>query len=146
MKKIYVFGNPLIEEDSLPIKLIPSLQKVFPNIDFIVVDPNENFPPEGEKNITIIDTIQDIKKPSILDLEDLKEITNTPITPHDYDLSFHLFLLKKRKKIDRVRIIGIPSWYDRIKMVDIVLELERIISNLPAKNARHRTYRDQRRG
>jgi len=62
--KIYVFGNPLVEEDSLAIKLIPSLQKKFPNIQFVIADPNENFPPEGEKDLIIIDTVKGIKKPS----------------------------------------------------------------------------------
>ena len=88
--KIYVFGNPLVEEDSLAIKLIPSLQKKFPNIQFVIADPNENFPPKGEKDLIIIDTVKGIKKPRILDLVELEKISLTPISPHDYDLMLHL--------------------------------------------------------
>lgn len=42
--KIYVFGNILVDIDSLPIKLIPLLQKEFPDIEFCELDPSEDFP------------------------------------------------------------------------------------------------------
>lgn len=106
--KIYVFGNPLVKKDSLPLRLLPSLRKKFPKIKFIVTDPNENFPPAGEKNLIILDTVQGIKKPMILDLHDLEKNTKTPISPHDYDLLLHLLLLKKLGKVNIVRIIGVP--------------------------------------
>lgn len=107
--KVYVFGNPLIKEDSLPLKIIPNLKKKFPRINFIIYDPNENFPPKDEKNLLIIDTVIGINQPMLFDLNDLSEANKTPISPHDYDLLFHLQLLKKMKKINRVKIIGLPA-------------------------------------
>lgn len=106
--KIYIFGNPLIKEDNLPLKLIDKLKKKFPKIDFITTDPNENFPPKGEKNLIILDTVKGIKKPMILDLDDFENKKKTPVSTHDYDLLLHLLLLKKMKKINKVRIIGLP--------------------------------------
>lgn len=106
--KIYVFGNPLVREDSTPLKLLPQLKLKFPKIEFIVTDPNEDFPPEGEKDLLILDTVKGIKKPMLLDLNDLQSIQSTPISPHDYDLMFHLQLLLKLKKIKSAKIIGIP--------------------------------------
>ena len=106
--KIFVFGNVFIREDSLPIKLLPDLQKAFPKIEFIVTDPNDNFPPPGEKDLIILDTVKGIKKPMVLDLKDFEETGKTPISPHDYDLLFHLLLLRKLKRLNSVRIIGIP--------------------------------------
>lgn len=106
---IYVFGNPVVEKDSLPLKLLPYLKKAFSKIEFKQVDPNENFPPEGEKDLIILDTVLGIKKSTLLDLNDLAEKEKTPISLHDYDLLLHLLLLKKMKKIDRVTIIGIPA-------------------------------------
>jgi len=117
--KIYVFGNPLVKEDSLPLRLLPDLEKIFPEIDFIVTDPNENFPPKGEKDLIILDTVLGIKEPMILDLDDLQKQKKTPISPHDYDLLFHLILLKKRKLIEKVTIIALQSLYDRAKIVKI---------------------------
>lgn len=125
--KIYVFGNPLVAEDAFPLKLLPDLKKIFPGIQFVVTDPNENFPTVGEKDLIILDTVRDLKKPTLMNLDDLQKINQSPISPHDYDLLFHLLLLKKRKIVDKVKIIGIPSMYDRTKMVQEVL---RIISSL----------------
>jgi Ni,Fe-hydrogenase maturation factor len=107
--KIYVFGNPLVNKDSLPLKLLPELKKEFPKIEFIVADPNENFPPNGERDLIILDTVMGIKKPTILDLDDFQKNEKTPVSPHDYDLLFHLLLLKKTKKIREVKIIGLPE-------------------------------------
>ncbi|PIV09155.1 hypothetical protein COS31_01120 [Candidatus Roizmanbacteria bacterium CG02_land_8_20_14_3_00_36_15] len=106
--RIYVFGNLLVKEDSSSLKLLPELQKKFPKIEFIVVDPNENFPPAGEKDLIILDTVLGIKEPMILNLDNFQKQGKTPVSPHDYDLLFHLLLLKKIRKLNKVRIISIP--------------------------------------
>jgi Ni,Fe-hydrogenase maturation factor len=105
----YVFGNSLIEEDSLPLKIMDRLQLIFPEIKFVTVDPNEDFPPKNEKKLLIIDTIINIKKPSIFVIDDLEKVKKTPVSPHDYDLLFHLFLAKKLNKIESAQIIGLPT-------------------------------------
>ena len=107
--KIYVFGNPLVPEDSLPLRLLPQLRKQFPEIHFIMVDPNENFPPEGEQDLIILDTVKGISEVTLLDYSDLALIEKSPISPHDYDLLLHLLLLKKMGRIDNVKIIGFPG-------------------------------------
>jgi len=107
--RIYVFGNELLKEDSLPMKLLPELKKEFSQIDFIIADPNENFPPKGEKNLIILDTVKGIKEPLLLTYKNLEEIKKTPISPHDYDLLFHLQLMMKMGKIMSVKIIGFPQ-------------------------------------
>lgn len=111
--KIYVLGNPLVKEDSYPLELIPQLSKIFPWINFERVDPNENFPLKSEKKIIILDTIIGISQPVILDLDDLEEKGKTPVSLHDYDLLFHLLLLKKTGRLGQVIIIGIPELRDK---------------------------------
>lgn len=106
--KIYVFGNLLVKEDSAALKILPQLKKLFPQITFKVVDPNENFPPKNERQLIILDTVIGIEEPMVLDLSDFKRKRRMPISPHDYDLLVHLLLLKKMEKIDRVKIIGLP--------------------------------------
>lgn len=106
---IYIFGNPLLLNDSLPLKWKSRLKKLFPEIKFELADPNENFPRTGERNITILDTVVGIKEPMILDLDDFEKNKKSPISPHDYDLLLHLLLLKKLKKINSVKIIGLPN-------------------------------------
>ena len=53
---IYIFGNPDLQFDSLPIKILPKLQKKFPAIKFKIKDPNEEWANNG-KCLYIIDTI-----------------------------------------------------------------------------------------
>lgn len=124
--KIYIFGNELVKEDSLSIRLLPELKKQFPDINFIIADPNENFPPKDEKNLIILDTVINIKDPTIFDIDDFIKNKKTPISPHDYDLLFHLLLLKKLKRLNKVVIIGIPP----NKSINIIDEIRLLIIKL----------------
>lgn len=128
---VFVFGNPLLKKDSLPLTLLFNLKKQFPDIDFQIADPNENFPPEKEKELIIIDTVMGIKKPMILDLNDFKKNQTTPLSPHDYDLLFHLLLLKKLKKINDVKIIGIPT--KEMETKNILEKVSRLITKIKGK-------------
>jgi len=106
MKTIYIFGNPLLEEDSLPIKLVPELRKKFPEIKFVVQDPNENLKPEDGK-LFIIDTVLGINKVEIID--NLDRIQSDKIySAHDFDLGFNLKLLAKIGELKKVAIFGVP--------------------------------------
>jgi len=113
----------MVKEDNLGIKIIPELKKFYPEISFEIVDPNENFPPENEKNLTVIDTVEGLKKPKLFTLADLREFQKTPNSPHDYDLGMHLLLLKKLKKIDTVNIIGAPSGIDRKLFINWLIKV-----------------------
>lgn len=121
---IYIFGNPLLPNDSIPIKWKGSLEKLFPEIIFELVDPNENFPRMGIRNLVILDTVIGIDRPMILDLEEFEKNKKSPISPHDYDLLLHILLLKKLKKIDKVKIIGVPNKENK-KTFDKLVELIR---------------------
>lgn len=120
MLKIYVFGNSLVKEDTLPLEILPELKKKYPKIEFLVVDPNENFPPPGEKELVILDTVKGIEKPALFQLSDLQNMESSPISPHDYDVLFHLLLLKKLKKIDTAVIIGVPSKFKKEKLLELL--------------------------
>lgn len=112
--KIYVFGNSLVDEDSLPLKLLAQLKNAFPKTEFVIADPNENFPQENERDLIILDTVKGIKSPKIFRLDDIQKLKKSPDSPHDYDLGMHLLLLKKLKKINSVKIIGIPYPFKKI--------------------------------
>ncbi len=107
--KIYVFGNPLLDFDNLPMQLIPNLSKKFPNIEFTHIDPNENLKPTNKKLI-IIDTIINTKK--IIVIDDLNKIDKIESNPncsmHDFDLGFNLKLLKKIGDLKEILLFGLP--------------------------------------
>lgn len=122
--KIYVFGNPLLKEDSLPLILLPKLKEKFKNIKFIELDSTENLP--EEKNLVIIDTIINASK--VVILKDLDKINfEKRCSLHDCDLGFNLKLMKKMGKIRDVTIIGVPP---SIKEKIALKEISEIISSL----------------
>jgi len=123
-KTIHIFGNPLLDFDNLPLKLAPKLEKLFPDIDFIITDPNENLKPVN-KELIIIDTVEDIKKVILID--DIAKLeTQKLYSLHDFDLAFNLKLLQKIGELKRVMILGVPMEGDEKKILkQIAIELNR---------------------
>ncbi len=128
MKKIYVMGNLLVEQDSLPIKILPDLKKELPNFEFIELDPSEDFP--KQKTLTIIDTVLDIKKITLI--KDIDKIQLEKICSlHDFDLGYNLKLMKKFGMIEHLNIIGVP---DNIEEKEAVKQIKEVITNLFSRN------------
>ncbi len=106
MSIIHIFGNPLLPFDSLPIKFVPRLQKIFPKIEFKIFDPSENLKPENKK-LFIIDTVEGIEKVTLI--KDILQIKTDRIhSLHDFDLGFNLKLLHKIGELEEVVIVGVP--------------------------------------
>ncbi len=102
---IYVFGNPDLPMDSLPLTILPDLRKKFPQIQFEVKDPNEEW--EVPEELTIIDTVDGIKEVKVF--HDLAQFASTPrVTMHDFDALTNLRYLQKLGKIKKVKVIGVP--------------------------------------
>ena len=102
--RIYICGNPLVEEDDVPLKILPQLRQDFPNIEFLEYDSIE----ELEGDAVIIDTVEGIDAVRVID--DIGKIQQHKLcSMHDFDLGSGLKLLKKIGKIDNVKIIGIPK-------------------------------------
>ncbi len=127
--KILVFGNPLLKEDSLPIKLLPKLRQLYPNIEFKEIDPTENLEAQG-KHLIILDTIKNIDKITIID--DINKLkANKLYSMHDFDLALNLKLLKKLNKIELVKIIGLPM---EISKNEAIKQISKLLNNIPSYN------------
>lgn len=99
-----------MEMDSLPLKMLPELRQKFPEIEFVVQDPNEewNLSSEGAKELIVLDTVVGISEVTVFD--DLKQFAATPrVSMHDFDALANLRLLKKLGKIKEVKIIAVPA-------------------------------------
>lgn len=105
--KVLVFGNRLINKDSVPLMLIPKLKKEFPDIDFVEFDSIEDIENEGSI-IYILDSIENIDKVTIIKDIDRIEISKHLYTMHDMDLGYTLKLMKKVNMVDEIVIFGIP--------------------------------------
>lgn len=106
---IFVFGNPDLQEDSLPLRIIPALQKEFSQMHFITVDPNEEWdiPPASQEHLLIIDTAIGIADVTVF--ADLSKFVPAPrVSMHDFDALANLRLLMKLGKINKVTVIAIP--------------------------------------
>jgi len=119
--KIYVMGNILVEKDSLPVLLLPSLKKEYKDIDFVEFDPSEDFVPEN-KTLTIIDTVLDIDK--VILFHDINRINVGRVySLHDFDLGYNLKLMKKFHMLDTVNIIGVPSGINKKGAIQQIKEI-----------------------
>lgn len=105
--QIYIAGNILVEQDSLPLKLLPKLSKQFPQIDFIEIDPHEDFMPTQQQTLYIIDTVLGVNNVCLItELAEFKSYH--PLSLHDYDLLFHLQLLHKLGRLPSLAVIAVP--------------------------------------
>jgi len=111
--KILVFGNPLVQEDSLAIKVSEKLKKLLPGVEFKEFDSAENLEEEG-KNLLILDVAKGIDRVQIINGVENYQSGNI-YSLHDFDLAMTLKLLKKMKKIDSVCVIAIPFDYSFAK-------------------------------
>ena len=113
--KVYVLGNPDVDIDSVPLKLLPKLEEKFPEINFIHFDPTEDID-IVDKHLIIIDTVLSLNK--VTQFNDLNQWTISPrISLHDFDLPLFLGLLKKLGKVKKITIIGIPEKGNSKKML-----------------------------
>lgn len=118
---IFVFGNPDLARDSLPLRILGRLKKLFPAIQFKTLDPNEEW--EAPEELTIIDTVINIGCVKVFD--DIGQFSSPPrISSHDFDAASHLKYLKKLGKLQKIKIIGIPpniSEEEAIKEIGTIL-------------------------
>ncbi len=109
--KVLVFGNPLVENDSLPLRLLPELRLSFPEIEFLEIEPTEDLENHG-KHLIILDSVEGIDEVAVFD--EIGQLhTNKIYSMHDFDLAYNLKLLKKIGKIYSVKIIGVPMEIDK---------------------------------
>ena len=123
-KTILVFGNPDLEMDSLPLRILPELEKRYPNIDFCVLDPNEELDVEGD--VVVIDTVVGFGRVAVF--EGLDTFQNAPrVTMHDFDALANLRFLQKLGKLGKVTVIGVPPGMNGREAVK---EIAGVIDNL----------------
>ena len=115
-----MFGNLIVEQDSLALKLIPKLSEVFPEIEFKEFDPTENLEAEIKQGkLTIIDVVEGIDKPLVI--TNLNQIRQDKVySMHDFDLGFNLKILEKIGKLKEIKIIGLPGDMEQEKALEEV--------------------------
>jgi hypothetical protein len=125
---ILVFGNPDVDVDSLPLKILPELSNKFPDIDFQFKDPNEDWDLSSIDSvkktgrITVLDTVFGLEKVTVI--EDINKFTLAPkVSMHDFDALSNLRYLIKLGKIKSVTVIGVPPDITEIEAVEQISEI-----------------------
>ena len=89
MTKVFVFGNPLIEEDSLALKVAERLKGKVKGIEFVAVQSLDEV---EERDFVVLDVAKGIEKVQVI--EDLEKLeTVHPVSGHDFDLAMELKML-----------------------------------------------------
>ena len=102
---VFVFGNINLDNDSLPLRILPQLREKFPDIEFEVRDPNEEW--QVPEEFVIIDTVIGIKGVRVFN--SLNKFLSAPrVSMHDFDALTNLRFLWKLGKIKKIKIIGLP--------------------------------------
>lgn len=126
--RVLVFGNPLLPEDSIPIRLLPKLRRKFPEIEFVEFDPTEEIEEEAKKGIFAIDVVKGVKHVSLLTESDIDRLILGPSASiHDFDLAWNLKILKKLGILKKIAILGVPPDYPEKKALE---ELSAFLSTL----------------
>lgn len=103
--EIWVFGNPDLAEDALPIRILPELRRAVPEHTFIIKDPLDEWVIPRE--LYIIDTVKGISRVERFDT--LDAFAAAPrVSMHDFDLHTQLAMLDKLGKLPRTVIFGVP--------------------------------------
>lgn len=104
--EIWLFGNPDLKGDSLPLKILPGLKELFPKVNFVIQDPLEEW--KLPQELFIVDTVQGLEKVEVF--TSLEKFTEAPrVTLHDFDLGTQLNWLKKLGVLPKFTIFGVPE-------------------------------------
>lgn len=115
MIMVFVFGNPLVEKDSLALRVAERLRGKIKGVEFEVLESLDDAKEKG--NLYIMDVAVGIEKVQLI--EDLHKLqTAQPVSLHDFDLALELKLLKKLGRIGKARIIAIPAGYSLEKAAE----------------------------
>lgn len=137
--RILIFGNPLLKDDSIPLRLLPILKKKFPNIEFVVTDPTTL---EFDKELLAIDTAEGINDVVLIDDIKLLE-TGKILSLHDFDLGQFLKLARTVGMLKRFKIICVPK---KITLTIAMNKIEKLIRAIVrAESVTHTTCKDHKR-
>ncbi len=122
-KTVLVFGNPLVQKDSLVLRLLPKLRKALPGTGFVELDGTEAEEiAEYGPDLIILDAAEGIGEPAIITDLDKLELPKVR-SMHDFDLAWNLKLLMKVGKIKSVKIVAVPTGLSEKKAIAKIKEI-----------------------
>ncbi|MCX8158476.1 MAG: hypothetical protein N3D73_02300 [Candidatus Diapherotrites archaeon] len=102
--EIFVFGNPLVKEDSAALRIIKKMK--IKGVKFVETDSLIDHAKDKE-SLIIMDVVDGIKNAEIIDIDKIEDIK--PLSMHDFDLALEIKLIKKIFPERTIKILGIPN-------------------------------------
>ncbi|MBI4414802.1 MAG: hypothetical protein HY566_01010 [Candidatus Kerfeldbacteria bacterium] len=123
---VYVFGNPDLPHDALPIRILDRLRTRFPGVRFEEKDPNEEW--DVPEHLVVLDTVKGIE--GVMVFRGLESFTSSPrVSMHDFDALTQLRFLQKLRKFKTVTVVGVSPELDERHAFHAVEEaLQRLIA------------------
>lgn len=120
-KRVFVLGNPIMQEDNIAVEAAKQLKNCFPKICFEEIDSIDSIK-ELPKRLVLMDAVAGVEKVCIIG--SLERICSSNVfSLHDLDAGFQLKLFKKMGKISEAKIIAIPQKMELGKAVESVSRL-----------------------
>ncbi len=121
-KRIYVFGNPLMQKDTVALNLAEEIKGELKDFEFKVVESLDDVEGGDLLDLWIMDAAEGLREVKVI--ENLEELeTNPVLSGHDFDLGLELKLWKKLGKLGKTKIIGLPSKANPQELAEIVKNL-----------------------
>jgi Ni,Fe-hydrogenase maturation factor len=124
-KTILCFGSE-VEGDETPFEICDAIGRSKGGLKFVKCDsPVDMMNYIDKDEIIILDSVRGLDKPKLFStMEDFRKVES--VTAHDLDLGTFLKVLDEMKRLNDVRIIGIPFGAKKSKIVD---DVKRILSS-----------------
>lgn len=124
---VYVFGNPDLPQDALPLRLLPRLRTQFRDLTFEVKDPNEEW--AVPKRLVVIDTVVGLDR--VRTFHSLEPFAQAPrVSLHDFDALSQLRFLQKLGQLDQVTVIGVPPTVSETEaLAEVAATLATLVSD-----------------
>lgn len=108
--KVFCFGNPLIEGDSLSVELADELE--VDGVEFVTCFYPEELFSQDTKELVILDVVKNVRDVCVI--EDVDRFTQKKSsTAHDLDLGYLLKIKNELGELDSVRVICLPFDMDK---------------------------------
>ncbi len=121
--KVLVFGNPLLKDDSLPLRLLPSLRKSFPETEFDEADPADVDLEQGPLVIIDAANVRDVML--VEDVDRLKD--DRMLSAHGLGLAEMLAIFKAIGRQVQVKVICVPQGMTKDRALTEVTKMLRAI-------------------
>jgi len=106
-KRLFVFGNKHLKNDSFAVQVGQRIKETRKDIDVVHCQSPFALLEFSQEEMAILDVVANADRPTLI--EDVSRIkTSNLVSLHDFDLGFFLSLMREMGTAKKIKIIGVP--------------------------------------